>query len=177
MRLCPLVRDRPGPGARYAHVAVYPRYTHRPAVKLAHIVVGVGGLVLVGAAGLGGAWCWYRVRQSPLFWRLLRAGQVAIVLEAVLGGVLLLLGKKQSGLHVIYGLLPLLVSFIAEQLRIASAQAVLDARELESAQAVGKLPDSEQRVVVIAIVQRELGVMVLAALVMFVLIGRAAMTG
>ena len=182
MRLCPVVRGRAGPQARYPQARYpfheqYPGYPRGPAVKLVHIVVGIACLVLVGGAGLWGAWCWYRVRQSPLFWRLLRAGQVAIVVEAALGGVLLLLGKKESGLHVIYGLLPLLVSFIAEQLRIASAQAVLDARELESAQAVGKLPDSEQRVVVIAIVQRELGVMVLAALVMFVLIGRAAMTG
>jgi hypothetical protein len=146
-------------------------------VKLVHIVVGVGCLVLVGGAGAWGAWCWYRVRQSALFWRLLRAGQVAIVVQAVLGGVLLLLGYKQKSLHVIYGLLPLLVSFIAEQLRIASAQAVLDSRGFESAEAVGQLPDGEQRVVVISIVQREMGVMVLAAVVMFVLIGRAAMTG
>jgi len=146
-------------------------------VKLVHIVVGVACLVLVGAAGVWGAWCWYRVRQSPLFWRLLRAGQVAIVVEAAIGGILLALGNKASSLHVIYGLLPLLVSFIAEQLRIASAQAVLDSRGFESANAVGKLPEEEQRVVVIAIVQREMGVMVLAALVMLVLIGRAAMTG
>jgi hypothetical protein len=146
-------------------------------VKLVHIVVGVGCLVLVGGAGAWGAWCWYRVRQSALFWRLLRAGQVAIVVQAVLGGVLLLLGYKQKSLHIIYGLLPLLVSFIAEQLRIASAQAVLDSRGFESAEAVGQLPDGEQRVVVISIVQREMGVMVLAAIVMFVLIGRAAMTG
>jgi hypothetical protein len=146
-------------------------------VKLVHIVVGVACLVLVGGAGAWGAWCWYRVRQSALFWRLLRAGQVAIVVQAVLGGVLLLLGYKQKSLHIIYGLLPLLVSFIAEQLRIASAQAVLDSRGFASAEAVGKLPDEEQRVVVISIVQREMGVMVLAAIVMFVLIGRAAMTG
>ena len=146
-------------------------------MKLVHIVVGVACLVLVGAAGVWGAWCWYRVRQSPLFWRLLRAGQVAIVVEAAIGGILLALGNKESSLHVIYGLLPLLVSFIAEQLRIASAQAVLDSRGFESANAVGKLPEEEQRVVVIAIVQREMGVMVLAALVMLVLIGRAAMTG
>jgi hypothetical protein len=146
-------------------------------VKPVHIVVGVGCLVLVGGAGAWGAWCWYRVRQSALFWRLLRAGQVAIVVQAALGGVLLLLGYKQKSLHIIYGLLPLLVSFIAEQLRIASAQAVLDSRGFESAEVVGKLPDGEQRVVVISIVQREMGVMVLAAIVMFVLIGRAAMTG
>ncbi len=146
-------------------------------MKLVHIVVGVLAVALVGGAGLWGAWCWYRVRTSVLFWRLLRLGQVAVVLEVALGGVLLLLGRKESSLHLIYGLLPLAVSFLAEQLRIASAQAVLDSRGFQSAAAVGELAESEQRVVVVAIVQREIGVMVLAALVMLVLLVRAAMTG
>jgi hypothetical protein len=146
-------------------------------MKLVHIVAGAGSLVLMGGAGLWGAWCWYRVRQSALFWRLLRAGQAAVVLEAALGGILILLGRKASSLHLIYGLLPLAISFVAEQLRIASAQAVLDSRNLESAEAVGKLPEDEQRVIVVAIVQRELGVMVLAALVILVLLIRAMGTG
>ena len=123
-----------------------------------------------------GAWCWYRVRQSRLFWRLLRAGQACVVLEAALGGILLLLGKKVSGLHLIYGLLPIAVSFVGEQLRIASAQTVLDSRGLESAAEVGQLPEDEQRGVVVSILQRELGVMVLAALVILVLLVRAAGT-
>jgi hypothetical protein len=42
---------------------------------------------------------------------------------------------------------------------------VLDARDLEDAQAVGRLPDDEQRSVVLQIVRRELGVMAAAALV------------
>ena len=84
---------------------------------------------------------------------------------------------RTTSLHLIYGLLPLGISFVAEQLRIASAQVVLDSRGFESAAAVGRLPESEQRVVVVAIVQRELGVMVLAALVMLVLLVRAAGTG
>lgn len=146
-------------------------------MRLVHIVLGVGCLVLTGGAGLWGAWCWYRVRQSALFWRLLRAGQLAIVGEVVVGGVLVLLGRKESSLHLIYGLLPLAISFVAEQLRIASAQAVLDSRGFESAAAVGELPPDEQRVVVLAIVQRELGVMVLAALVILVLLIRAIGTG
>ena len=146
-------------------------------MKLVHIVVGVLCLALMGGAGLWGAWCWYRVRQSPVFWKLLRAGQVAIVVEAALGGVLILLGRKESSLHLIYGLLPLAISFVAEQLRIASAQAVLDSRGFDSAAAVGKLPEDEQRVVVLAIVQRETGVMVLAALVILVLLIRAMGTG
>src|SRR5690349_19926983 len=133
---------------------------------LVHIVVGALCVGLTGVAALWGGWCWYRVRQSRVFWWLLRGGQVAVVVEAAIGGVLLILGKHESSLHLIYGLLPLLVSFIAEQLRIASAQMVLDSRGLEGSAAVGKLPESEQRVVVIAILQREMGVMVLAALVM-----------
>ena len=92
-----------------------------------------------------------------MFWWLLRAGQAAVVLEAALGGVLLLMGRKSPSLHLIYGLLPLLVSFVAEQLRIASAQMVLDRRGFETAAAVGKLPEAEQREVVISILQRELG--------------------
>jgi hypothetical protein len=66
---------------------------------------------------------------------------------------------------------------VAEQLRIASAQMVLDSRGFESNAAVGELPEGEQRVVVVSIVQRELGVMVLAALVILVLLIRAAGTG
>jgi hypothetical protein len=130
----------------------------------------------MGFAGLLGAWLWWRVQTSVWFWRLLRAGQVVVVLEAALGGILELQHHKTSSIHIIYGLLPLAVSFIAEQLRIASAQMVLDSRGFESAQDVGKLPEEEQRRVVIAIVQREVGVMALAALVIVVLLARAAGT-
>jgi hypothetical protein len=146
-------------------------------VKQVHIWLGVLSMVLVAAAGLWGAWCWRRGRASRLFWHLLRAGQTVIVIEAAFGGALLIAGKKAPSLHYLYGVLPVLVSFVAEQLRIASAQAVLDARGLEDAAAVGKLPKDEQQGIVVAIVQREVGVMVLAALVMLVLLWRAAVTG
>ncbi len=141
------------------------------------MVIGLLAVALMGGAGSWGAWSWYRVRASRLFWRLLRAGQAVIVVEVVLGGVLLAIGRKSSSLHLIYGLLPVAVSFVAEQLRIAAAQMVLDSRGYESAAAVGELPSEDQRLVVIAIVQRELGVMVLAALVILVLLIRAAGTG
>jgi hypothetical protein len=146
-------------------------------MKLIHIAIGVLSLALMGGAAIWGAWCWYRVRQSRLFWRLLRIGQAVVVLEIALGGVLLLMGRKESDLHLIYGLLPLMVSFLAEQLRIASAQMVLDSRGFESSTEVGKLPETEQRLVVLSIVQRELAVMVLAAAVIVVLLIRAAGTG
>ena len=99
-----------------------------------------------------------------------------LVLEVALGGILLLLGKKVSGLHILYGVLPLLVSFLGEQLRLSSAEMVLSARGFESAADVGRLPEDEQRGVAMAIVQRELGVMTLAAFVIVVLLIRAAGT-
>ena len=52
--------------------------------------------------------------------------------------------------------------FIAEQLRLASASTILDARGIASAQEVGALPAAEQRSIVVAIVRREMGVMALA---------------
>jgi hypothetical protein len=145
-------------------------------VKQVHLVVGVIATVLTAVAGLYGAWCWWRVRASTWFWRLLRAAQAAVVLVVVLGGVVYLVDKKSSGLHVLYGVLPLLVSFIAEQLRISSAHMILSTRGFESAQDVGALPEEEQRVVAMSIVQREIGVMALASLVNLVLLIRAATT-
>jgi hypothetical protein len=141
-----------------------------------HLVVGVLAISLNAAAGLYGAWCWWRVRTSVWFWRILRAGQGVVILQVLLGGVLVILGHKPSGLHVLYGVLPLLISLIAEQLRIGAAQMVLDSRGFESAAAVGSLPEEEQRVVMLSIIQREVGVMALAAIINVVLLARAAGT-
>src|SRR5947209_4171339 len=141
-----------------------------------HIAVGVAALALNAAAGGLGAWCWWRTEQNVWFWRLLRAGQVSIVIEAVIGGVLQLGHHKAPGIHVLYGLLPLGVSFVAEQIRVASAQMIMDSRGFDSTAEVAALPAEEQRSLVVAIVQREVGVMALAALVIVVLLARAAGT-
>jgi hypothetical protein len=145
-------------------------------VKQVHVVVGVLAIVLTGGAGLSGAWCWWRVRTSVWFWRVLRAGQAVVVLQVVLGGVLYLVDRKPPGLHVLYGVLPLLVAFLGEQLRISAAHMVLSTRGFESAQEVGRLPKEEQRVIALTIVQREIGVMAAAALVNVALLARAAGT-
>jgi hypothetical protein len=143
-----------------------------------HVVVGIAVLALSLAAGLWGAWCWYRVIDARWFWPLMRGAQAALIAEAGLGGVLLILGRKGYGsLHLLYGVLPIAISLVAEQLRISSAEMVLAGRDLPDAQAVGRLPEGEQRSVVLAIVRRELGVMVVAALVIFGLAVRAATTG
>lgn len=143
-------------------------------MKDVHIVVGCLALGLNLLAFLWGAVAWWRRRPSRPFWILLRSGQVFVVIEAAIGGVLLILGYKASDLHLIYGVLPILIAMIAEQLRLSSAQMILDSRGFENAQAVGKLPRSEQHDVVVAIVRREIGVMTLSAFVVVVLLARAA---
>ncbi len=147
-------------------------------MKELHIVVGTVALVVNALAGVYGAWRWWRVEPRTVwFWRLLRAGQALVVIEAVLGGILDLIDRKAPGIHLLYGLLPLLVAFLAEQLRLASAQMVLDARGYESVEAVGELPKDAQQSVVVSILRREVGVMTLAALVVVGLLARAAGTG
>jgi hypothetical protein len=139
-----------------------------------HVAIGVAALALNAVAALWGGWCWWRSVASAWFWRVLRAAQASVVVEAAVGGVLELMGRRVVSLHIIYGVLPFLVSLLAEQFRISAAQMVLDSRGYEGAAAVGRLPKAEQRAVVVAIVRLEIGVMALSALVVVVLLARAA---
>jgi heme A synthase len=145
-------------------------------VKDIHLVVGILAIAINAVAALFGAWEWWRRRSDRWFWWVLRAGQLAVVVQVALGGILVALGHKPPGLHVLYGVLPLVVSLLAEQLRAASAQMVLDSRGLPSAQAVGELPEDDQRALVSTIMQREVGVMTLSAVIVVVLLLRAAQT-
>ena len=142
-----------------------------------HIVCGIAAIAFNALAGCWGAWAWWRALPSPSFWRVLRCSQVAVVAEAIAGGIFYLTHRHVPGLHVLYGVLPLAISFIAEGLRATSAQLVLDKHGHASAQEVGKLPPDEQRAVVVEIVRREIGVMTLSALVIVGLLARAAGTG
>ena len=138
-----------------------------------HVVLGIAVVAVNLAAGVLGAWRWRRAEASRAFWPLLRAGQLLVLVEAVDGGVLVALGRELPKLHLIYGLVPLGVSFLAEQLRLASADTVLQQRGLEDSAAVGRLPEAEQRAVVLQIVRREMGVMAASALVVVLLALRA----
>jgi hypothetical protein len=92
-------------------------------------------------------------------------------------GSLAAAGKNSSDqLFYLYALLPLAVGFVAEQLRVASAQTILEEHGLADAQAVGGLPEAEQHALVGTIVRREIGVMAVSALVVVVLALRAAGT-
>ncbi len=141
---------------------------------------------LNGIAGLLGAWIWYRgdprtdgSGRTParFFWVLLRVGQGSALTLAIAVGSLAAAGKHpREGLFYLYALLPLAVAFVAEQLRVTSAQTILDQHGLDSAQEVGTLPEAEQQALVAGVLRRELGVMALSALVVVFLALRAAGT-
>jgi hypothetical protein len=147
------------------------------------VVAGALAVATLNAvSGLLGAWLWYRPargtrRAVQAFWVLLRAGQASALIYALAVGVLAAAGSYSSDrLFYLYALLPLAVGFVAEQLRVASAQTILDQRGLPDAQAVGSLSEPDQRGIVAAIVRREVGVMALSALVVVFLALRAAGT-
>jgi hypothetical protein len=146
------------------------------------VVAGALALAALNAVvGLWGAWCWLRgeLRGVPsrAFWLMLRAAQGSGLALALAVGSLAATGHYSSDrLFYLYALLPLAVAFVAEQLRVAAAETILERRGLPDAQALRALAESEQQQVVTEILARELGVMTLSALVVVFLALRAAAT-
>jgi hypothetical protein len=145
---------------------------HSVAVVLALIAV-----VLNALAALVGAWAWQRFDAPRAFWLALRAGQGAAVVQAAFAGVAAATGSRpDDGLYWLYAVLPVVVGFFAEQLRTVVAHNELERRGLPDAQAVGSLPTAQQKLLVRAILHRELGVMAIAAAVVCFLALRALST-
>jgi hypothetical protein len=141
------------------------------AVVDVHIATGIGVLLLSLVAGVLGGIAWLRRRPSEEFWYALRAMQVAVVLQVGLGSILLLSDHHaDSGLHYLYGVLPLLVSLLAEGLRVNIADRELEGLDFDS------LPTDRRRAIAMAITRRETGAMAMSALVIFLLALRAATT-
>ncbi len=145
----------------------------------------VAGSIAVAAlnllAGLDGALAFYLLdtegRLARLFWLLLRVGQGSALTLAIAVGSLAVAGNYSTEhLFYLYALLPLAIALLAEQLRIASAQTILDQRGIEGSAAVAQLPEAEQHALVATIMRRETGVMALSALVVVFLALRAAGT-
>jgi heme A synthase len=136
-----------------------------------HIAVGVLLIALNLAAGAVGGIAWYRDRPSIPFWYLLRSAQVAVFLQALLGGLLVVTDHEpKEGLHYLYGILPLVVSFIAEGARLDAAQREVGDLDPQT------LTTDEQESLALAIVRREMGIMAVSCGVIFFLGLRAAGT-
>jgi heme A synthase len=136
-----------------------------------HLVLGCALIVLNLAAFAFGGVAWLRERPSIPFWYLLRAAQVSVFIQAMLGGLLVLTGHEpDESLHYLYGILPLVVSFLAEGARAGAAQRELGDIDFES------LPTEDQQSLALAIVRREMGIMAVSCGVIFFLALRAAGT-
>jgi hypothetical protein len=136
-----------------------------------HLVLGVAVIALNLLAGAWGGFAWLQRRPSVSFWYMLRAAQVAVVVQVLAGGVLVLLGEEATGaLHYVYGLAPLLVSLLAEGARAGAAERELGDVDFQT------LPRDRQRAIALGIVRREMGIMALSAWVIFFLSLRAAGT-
>jgi heme A synthase len=136
-----------------------------------HLVVGCALIVLNLAAFAFGGVAWLRERPSIPFWYLLRAAQVSVFIQAMLGGLLVLTGHEpDESLHYLYGILPLVISFLAEGARAGAAQRELGEIDFES------LPEADQQSLALAIVRREMGIMAVSCGVIFFLALRAATT-
>lgn len=136
-----------------------------------HLVVGVSLIALNLAAFAAGGVAWLRDRPSVPFWYLLRAAQVAVFLQALLGGLLMFTGHEASSdLHYLYGILPLVVSFLAEGARAGAADRELGDLDFEA------LPAADQQSLALAIVRREMGIMAVSCGVILFLGLRAAGT-
>jgi hypothetical protein len=142
-------------------------------VSSLHTYLGAVAVAINALAALLGGAAWAFRKNPKTFWILLRTGQALIMLEAVAGSALLLAGEDLPRLHLVYGLTPIAVAFLAEQLRIMATPTLLEQRGMSGGADVAKLPESEQRAFVAAILRREIGVMATSAAIVAMLAARA----
>jgi hypothetical protein len=139
------------------------------------MVAGIAVLAANAAAAGWGAVGWLRkdAGMSIVFWPLLRAAQAAVVVEALVGFLLLARGASSpDGLHIAYGVAPLVIALVSEGLRVAVAQ-----RELEDVDDLEALERSEQVALAKRVALGEMGVMTVGALLIVTLALRAYQTG
>jgi heme A synthase len=136
-----------------------------------HLVVGCAVIALNLVAFALGGFAWLRDRSSVPFWLLLRAAQGAVFIQVMLGGLLVFTNHKpDDSLHYLYGILPLVVSLIAEGARAGAAERELGDVDFEA------LPADAQQELALAIVRREMGIMAVSCGVILFLALRAAGT-
>jgi hypothetical protein len=138
-----------------------------------HVVVGIAVMATNAAAGGWGASSWLRKSPSAWFWYLLRLAQAAVVVQVVLGLLLLARGDSApDGLHIAYGVAPLVITLFSEGMRLGAAQ-----RELEGVEDVEGLTRAEQIAIARRVALAETGVMTIGVLLILTLALRAYQTG
>jgi hypothetical protein len=129
----------------------------------------VAVLALNLLAGVWGALAWLARRPSAPFWYVLRAAQVSVIVQVLLGALLLISGRNATeDLHYMYGVAPLVVNLFAEAMRVGAAQREIGDLEF------GSLAAGEQRTIALRILRREMAIMAIAALLVVAFSFRAA---
>ena len=138
------------------------------------MVVGIAvlGTNLVAAAWGVIGWLRKDARASIVFWPLLRLAQATVVIQALLGFLLVARGASApDGLHIAYGVAPLVISLVSEGMRAAVAQ-----RELEDVEDLEALERPQQVALAKRVALGEMGVMTVGALLILTLALRAYQT-
>jgi hypothetical protein len=139
------------------------------------MLLGIGVLAGNGVAAVWGAAVWLRrePRWSIGFWPLLRVSQALVAMEVVIGLLLAARGASApDGLHIAYGVAPLVVSLVSEGMRVGVAQ-----RQLDEVDDLDALERSEQIALARRVTLAEVGVMTVGALLILTLSLRAYQTG
>jgi hypothetical protein len=139
------------------------------------MVVGIAVLATNLVAAGWGVIGWLRkdARASIVFWPLLRLAQATVVIQAVIGFLLVARGASApDGLHIVYGVSPLVIALVSEGMRVGIAQ-----RELEGVEDLEALDRPDQVALAKRIALGEMGVMTVGALLILTLALRAYQTG
>jgi pseudouridine-5'-phosphate glycosidase len=139
------------------------------------MVIGIAVLATNLVAAGWGVIGWLRkdARASIVFWPLLRLAQATVVIQAVIGFLLVARGASSpDGLHIAYGVAPLVIALVSEGMRVGIAQ-----RELEGVEDLEALERPAQVALAKRIALGEMGVMTVGALLILTLALRAFQTG
>jgi 4-hydroxybenzoate polyprenyltransferase len=129
------------------------------------MVLGIAVLVTNGVAAAWGGISYLRGRPSRWFWPLLRVAQATVATQVVLGLILAARGADApDGLHIVYGVAPLVVTLFSEGFR-----ATVALRVLEDVPDVEELERAEQIAIARRVALAEMGVMTVGLLLILTL--------
>ena len=137
------------------------------------MILGIAVLATNGVAAAWGAIAWLRRTPSVGFWYPLRLAQAVVAVQVVVGFILVARGASApDGLHIAYGVAPLVITLVSEGMRAGAA-----GRELEGVEDVDSLTREEQVAIARRVALTEMGVMTVGALLILTLALRAHQTG